>query len=97
MARSRSRRPSTNLGYYPFDGGVLRRHFDSEHFQQKCEAVLRWTMRQKKHFQQKCEAVLRWTMRQKKHFQQKCEAVLRRMRKAFASSYAKSDLIVSMS
>src|SRR5690606_7959329 len=49
-----------------------------KHFQQKCEAVLRWTMRERKHFQQKCEAVLRRKMRQRiKNFQQKFEAVLR--------------------
>src|SRR5690606_26448747 len=48
-----------------------------KHFQQKCAAVLRWTMRRSEHFQQKCAAVLRWTMRRSEHFQQKCAAVLR--------------------
>src|SRR5690606_22531810 len=34
-----------------------------KHFQQKCAAVLRRTMRRSEHFQQKCAAVLRRTMR----------------------------------
>src|SRR5690606_9977049 len=55
------------------------RHWWTQHFQQKCVAVLRQEMRQRnKHFQQKCAAVLRPEMRKRnKHFQQKCVAVLR--------------------